>query len=462
MRAILAVVMALGLLAIPAASVERPSRPNIIVIVADDLGYADLGVHGLREVPTPHIDSLAREGVRCTSGYVSGTYCSPTRAGLLTGRYQQRFGYEYNPHKGEADVLGLPTTETTFADRMKALGYATGAVGKWHLGVTEKFHPLSRGFDAFYGFVGGAHSYFPTPEAKAPGKTDVTALTFRAPIEYQRKPVAWDGYLTDRLGAEAASFVERHREQPFFLYLAFNAVHTPMHASEKYLERVKGVADPRRRTYLAMLSAMDDAVGTVLSTVHKAGLDERTLIVFISDNGGPTDKYAVNGSSNGPLRGSKGDTWEGGVRVPFLVRWKGRLPAGKVYDEPVIQLDLLPTALAAAGGEVRPEWKLDGVDLLPYLSGKATGRPHDALFWRMGRHWGVRQGNWKAVQTYRSGEPALFNLSTDLGETRDLRAQHPQVYSAFHAKWQRWNAELSEPRWVDPNPDPYAARPKRK
>lgn len=459
MRAIIVLALVLCGLLLPAAAQERAPKPNVIVILADDLGYADLGVHGLKRALTPHIDSLAREGVRCTSGYASGTYCSPTRAGLLTGRYQQRFGHEFNPHQGDPDVLGLPTSETTFADRMKALGYATGAIGKWHLGITERFHPLRRGFDEFYGFLGGAHRYFPTPGAPLPRKDDVAAHIAGAPVEAGGKPVEWEGYLTERLGAEAASFVQRHRERPFFLYLAFNAVHTPLQATEKYLERVKGVDNPARRTYLAMLSAMDDAVGTVLAAVRQAGLDERTLVVFLSDNGGPTDKYAPNASFNGPLHGGKGDTWEGGVRVPFLLRWPGRLPSGKVYDEPVIQLDLLPTAVAAAGGRVDSAWKLDGVDLLPYLTGTAKGQPHEALFWRMGPNWGIRQGNWKIVRTYRSGEPQLFDLSADLGETRDRRAEQPDTYAQLERRWQAWNRQLAEPRWVDPNPDPYARNP---
>lgn len=460
-RLTLMAILSLGV-PFPAIGDEAPTSrpPNVVILLADDMGFADCGVHGLKQIPTPHIDSIAANGVRCSHGYVSGPYCSPTRAGLMTGRYQQRYGHEFNPHRGKPDDLGLPISEVTFADRMKELDYVTGVLGKWHLGVTEKFHPLNRGFDEFYGFVGGARSYFPTPPPTVTEQNILAALTFRAPIEFDRKPVRWDGYLTDRLGEEAARFIQRHHEKPFFLYVAFNAVHTPMEATPEYLDRVKGVEDPRRRTYLAMLAALDDAVGTVLKAIRQADLEDDTLIIFLSDNGGPTDKYAINGSVNEPLRGGKGDTWEGGIRVPFVFQWKKRLPAGRVYDKPVIQLDLLPTAVAAAGGEIDPKWNLDGVNLLPYLSDDDDGRPHQTLYWRMGPHWAIRDGDWKIVQTYRSGEPQLFDLSQDQSESHDRREQQPQRYASLRKKWETWNAELVEPRWIDPNPDPYARNPK--
>src|SRR5262249_28666185 len=287
---------------------------------------------------TPHIDSIARNGVRCTSGYVSGPYCSPTRAGLLTGRYQQRFGHEFNPAllaQGGAGQ-GLSPAEVTIADRLKAAGYATGLVGKWHLGEEDKFHPLSRGFGEYFGFLGGAHSYLDSDD-KA-----------RGPIYRGKQRVEIDGYLTDVLAREAAAFIDRHQKELFFLYLAFNAVHTPMHATDARLKRVASIPSEKRRTYAAMTLALDEAVGTVLDKIHSAGLGGDTLVFFFSDNGGPIGKFAENGSTNTPLRGSKGDTWEGGIRVPFFVRWKGKLPEG-VYQQPVIQLDVHATALVAAG-----------------------------------------------------------------------------------------------------------------
>ncbi|HVJ81339.1 MAG TPA: sulfatase-like hydrolase/transferase, partial [Planctomycetia bacterium] len=314
-------------------AVSANSRPpNLLLIVADDLGYADVGFHGCKDIPTPHLDALAASGTRCSQGYVSGPYCSPTRAGLLTGRYQQRFGHDYNP-AGAAQ--GLPPGATLLPQRLKEAGYSTGLVGKWHLGLAAERQPPRRGFDEFFGFLGGAHPYLPERAfALLRGAT----------------PVAEKEYLTDALAREAIAFVDKHKAKPFFLYLAFNAVHTPMEADQARLKRFASIADARRRTYAAMLSAADDAVGKVLAKVRDAGLEKETLVLFISDNGGPTMQgTTINGSSNAPFRGSKRTTLEGGIRVPFALSWPGRIAAGKVYSEPVIQLDLTATMLAAAG-----------------------------------------------------------------------------------------------------------------
>jgi arylsulfatase A-like enzyme len=420
------------------APLAAAPRPNVVLIVGDDMGYADIGVHGCRDIPTPHIDAIARGGVRCTNGYVSGPYCSPTRAGLLTGRYQTRFGHEFNP-AGEG--VGLPTTETTIADRFKAAGYVTGLVGKWHLGGSEDRRPQKRGFDEFFGFLGGAHPYFPGQGA---------------PILRGTETVMEKAYLTDALGREAVDFIDRHGKGPFFLALTFNAVHTPMQADDPRLKKFAAVSDTRRRTYCAMMSAMDDAIGTVLAKLRDAGLEDNTLVAFISDNGGPTmTGTTINGSRNTPLRGSKRTTLEGGVRVPFLVRWPGKLNAGKVYDQPVIQLDLLPTALAAAGVAVQPEWKLDGVDLLPHLRGEAAGVPHEALFWRFGQQMAVRQGDWKLVRydtAADGGKPGvtpakLYNLAADIGEATDLAAKQPERVKELQAVWDRWNTGNVPPLW---------------
>ena len=409
------------------------SKPNILVIVGDDMGYGDIGVHGCRDIPTPAIDSLARNGIRATSGYVSGPYCSPTRAGLMTGRYQQRYGHEFNPGPaGAADPkFGLPLTETTLAERLKRAGYASGMVGKWHLGYRPEYHPVKRGFAEYFGFLGGAHSY-------------LDARTDRAnPILRGTDAVDEPEYLTEAFRREALAFIERPRKEPWFLYWTFNAVHMPLQATEKYRARFAGIADERRRTYAAMMSAMDDAIGAVLERLRALGLEERTLIFFISDNGGPP----VNASSNGPLRGHKAQTWEGGIRVPFLVQWKGVLPAGKLYDPPVIQLDILPTALAAAGVAARPEWKLDGVNLLPYLKGEKKQAPHEALYWRFGQQMAIRMGDWKLVKAPDTSTPQLFDLGRDLGEKQDLAEKEPAVARRLEAAWKKWNSELEEPRW---------------
>jgi len=427
-------------------------RPNILLIVSDDLGYGDIGIYGSQDIPTPNIDRLARSGVRFTNAYVSGPYCSPTRAGLMTGRYPQRFGHEFNPD-GSPDY-GLPLAETTMADRLKAAGYRTALFGKWHLGSADRLHPMRRGFEEFYGFLGGSHSYMHA--------SDIDDGTNRPdPLLDGTKPVSSVGYLTDVLGARASAYIRQHASEPFFLYLAFNAAHTPMHASEKYLARFSNIADPRRRTYAAMVSALDDAIGTTLATLREQNLEENTLVIFMNDNGGPTmPTTTVNGSSNGPLRGSKRQTWEGGIRVAFALSWKGHLESGRVDDRPIIQLDVLPTALAAAG-IVTNATQFDGVDLLPYVTGRATGEPHDSLYWRLGGMMAIRRGEWKLVKT-REGplidvDPSvlsdlsgagLYNLSEDIGETRNLAAQRPEKVKELGAAWQQWNRGLAKPLWA--------------
>ena len=406
--------------------------PNFVILVADDLGYADLGCQGCKDVPTPHIDSLAAGGVRFTNGYVSCPVCSPTRAGLMTGRYQQRFGHELNPgppHIAEPN-FGLPLGEVTLADRLKAAGYVTGLVGKWHLGYQPQFHPFKRGFDEFYGFLSGSHDYF---DAAPP-----------VPILRGKEAVPLEEYLTDVFGREAVAFIERHKARPFLLMLTFNAVHAPMQAPQKYLEQFASIEDPLRQKLAAMLGAMDDAVGEVLKAIRGAGLEEDTLIFFVSDNGGPTK---VNGSRNDPLRGFKGTAYEGGIRVPFLVQWKGRVPAGKVYDEPVIALDIHPTCLAAAGGrfDIPADKPLDGVNLLPYLCGEKSGRPHDVLYWRYGIQSAVRLGNYKLVRSNKDEE--LFDLAADIGEQRDLSDDKPEIVNELGKALDDWSAQMKPPAW---------------
>jgi arylsulfatase A-like enzyme len=415
----------------PLASAADAKKPNVVVIIGDDMGYADVGVHGCKDIPTPHIDSIAKKGVHCSNGYVSGPYCSPTRAGLMTGRYQTRFGHEFNPGANAGAAAGLSLKETTFPERMKEAGYATGMVGKWHLGGTPKFHPTKRGFDEYFGFLGGAHPYFPG---------------MGAPILRGTEAVKETEYLTDAFGREAVAFVDKHKEKPFFLYLAFNAVHTPMHGAEKYLKRFEGIQEEKRRTYAAMMSAMDDNIGLVLAKLRDTKLEENTLVFFISDNGGPP----VNASNNAPLNGVKATTWEGGVRVPWLVQWPARLPAGKVYDRPVIQLDILPTTLAAVGAEAPAAAKFDGVNLLPHFEGKKEGTPHDALFWRFGKQTAVRKGDWKLTDSRTSGGKKLFNLKDDIGEKKDLSDEQPDKVKELQTAWDEWNKGNVEAAWGPP------------
>lgn len=435
-------VLSLALCALPLlaafAVAAVPARPNIIVIVADDLGYADVGFNGCQDIPTPHIDSLARQGVRFSSGYVTHPFCSPSRAGLLTGRYQQRFGHETNPVLDPKDTtLGLPTNQVTLADVMRQAGYRTIAVGKWHLGGAPCFHPLQRGFTDFFGFLDGGHLYFPTKLIRQNPNSVIR----------DREPVAEAEYMTDALSREAASYIRKYQAQPFFLYLAYNAVHRPLQATEKYLARFAGIADERRRTYAAMASAMNDGIGRVLETLRENKLERDTVIFFFSDNGGP--RNAALPAHNTPLRGYKGDLFEGGIRVPFVMRWLGHLPEGTVYDEPVSALDIFPTAAALAGAKVPSDRKLDGVNLLPYLLGEKSGPPHARLFWRTGGGitWAVREGRYKLVQN-DPGPPELYDLSEDIGETNNIAPGNAVVVRRLLEAQADWNRDLVPPLWM--------------
>jgi arylsulfatase A-like enzyme len=411
----------------------RQRKSNIILILADDLGYGDLGCQGGRDIPTPNIDSLARNGVRFTNGYVSCPVCSPTRAGLMTGRYQQRFGHEFNPGPAATagPEFGLPLSQITIADVLKRAGYSTGLVGKWHLGYLPQFHPQRRGFDEFFGFLGGSHSY-----VDATGDRQNLILRGTEPVDEKE-------YLTDAFTREAVAFIERHHSEPFFLYLAYNAVHGPLQATPKYLERFTGIADQRRRTYAAMLSAMDDGIGSVMRKLRERGLYRDTLVLFFNDNGGPP---TANASSNGALRGAKATVFEGGVRVPVIIQWPRRLKAGQTYDRPVISLDVFPTAAAAAGGAAPRDRVIDGVNLMPYLTGERLDAPHKTLFWRFGEQRAVRKDDWKLV---RMGDapPQLYDLAKDVGESNDLASRDPGVAQDLGAALADWESQLEAPRW---------------
>jgi arylsulfatase A-like enzyme len=433
----------LGALAASPFAFGAARRPNVIVILADDLGYADVGFTGCKDIPTPHIDSIAKGGVRFTNAYVSHPFCSPTRAGLMTGRYQQRFGHENNPRYDPKDATaGLPLNQITLPQTLAKAGYVTGIVGKWHLGAIPAMHPLQRGFEEQFGFIGGGHDYFKQGEPGDPRE-------YFIPLQRNGKPQPEAEYLTDALGREAEAFVRRHARDPFFLYLAFNAPHTPQQVSDKYLDRVAGVADEKRRKYAAMVSAMDDAVGRVLGAVSESKLDGETLIFFFSDNGGP---IGVNGSSNDPFRGGKGQVYEGGIRVPFAARWKGRLGAGKTFDHPVISLDIFATAVALAGAAMPADRKMDGVNLMPHLTGKSKQPPHERLYWRTGggASYAVREGRYKLVRIGERSE--LYDLDTDPSETTDVAASRKLVFDRLEAERQKWNAELIAPLFQSPRP----------
>lgn len=423
--------------------------PNILVILADDLGYGDLGIHGGKEVPTPHIDALAASGVRCTNGYVTAPICAPSRAGFITGRYQTRFGFEHNPRVGDENKLGLPAGQQTLADHLRTAGYATGLVGKWHLGFSPAFLPQNRGFDDYFGFLVAMHNFILEREA-AP---KFEAAYSRNMIYRGRERQKIDGYTTDLFTDEALAFMDRQGNKPWFLYLAFNAVHTPLEILSTYGDRVPAeITDPERRGYLSLLIGLDDNIGRIRAHLRETGREKNTLIFFFSDNGGAGRKpfLSYNTGNNAPLRGDKGQVLEGGIRVPFIVSWPGKLPPGANYDEPVISLDIAATAIAAAGGVTPPD--LDGKNLIPFLTGEKSGHPHHALHWRLGPQRAIRAGNWKLVDwrdfaaKSQSGWQ-LYDLSTDVGEKNNVASRHPAFVGELAQAWERWNEKNIAPRW---------------
>lgn len=451
------------------AAKAAATLPNILLFLADDLGYADIGVNGCKDIPTPNIDSIAKNGVRFTDGYATHPVCSPSRAGLMSGMYQHRFGFEHNsgPERFADPNFGMPREIPSLAEKLKAAGYATGMMGKWHIGFKEGLRPHERGFDEHFGFLSGARSYYPDN----PRELD--------PIVRNGVPVQGEkDYLTDAFAREAVSFIERSKEKPWFLYFAFNAVHSPLEATEAYAARFPHITDKKRKTYAGMLSALDDAVGRVLTKVRELGQEENTLVMFYADNGGPT---AETSSRNDPLRGFKGQMYEGGIRVPFVMQWKGKIPAGQTFTHPVMGFDCHATALAAAhssplapqeepnasqaekatsSSNASPANKapsssrrsematLDGINLLPHLLGEKTTPPHDFLCWRAGAQRAIRMGDWKLVQSPREDTAQLFNLNTDLSETTDLATKEPAKFTELAAKFAEWEKGTIPAKWV--------------
>jgi len=420
---------------IPRIELRSRRPPNVVLILADDLGYADSGVYGSKSIPTPHIDALARGGVRCTAAYVTAASCSPSRAGLMSGRYQQRFGFEFNT-AGAAIThrtgRGLDPAAVTLADVFQRAGYATGMFGKWHLGTRAHFHPHQRGFDEFFGFLAGAHSFFPARRMEPHYATIMRGNT----------PLSEPAYLTDAFARETVKFITAHKDEPFFAYVPFNAVHTPIEATEKYLSRFSEETDAKQRAYNAMTSALDDAVGAIVQALRDNGVHQNTLVVFLNDNGGP---IYTRVQSNGPLRLGKLFLFEGGIRVPMIVNWPGVFPAGSAYHNPVSSLDLFPTACAAAGIKLPAELQLDGVDLTPYFKPGNVSQPHDQLFWSNGPNKAVRSGKWKLIMV--GDHQFLFDLSADIGEKKNLAKQHPDVAQMLERLIRDWQSRMKPPAW---------------
>ena len=462
----------------PAAAVA--AAPNIIVILGDDLGYGDIGVYG-SQIPTPHIDQLARDGVRLTDGHVSAAVCSPMRAGFHTGRHQNRFGWEYNPFyfsgadRGPDADLGVPLDQKTVANHFQDAGYVTGLIGKWHLGVAEPYHPLHRGFDEFYGILGGGTSYIDSrlpgthewPAEGAPTTRSGESRVIRDGFEV----VEVEEYLTDVFAEKAIDFIDRHADERFLLMLTPNTPHTPLQATDEYMERVQHIEGDGARVYAAMVVSLDDYVGDVVAALRKHDLERDTIVVFLSDNG--CINYMTEPiCTNAPLAGNKRYHLEGGHRVPFIVKWPAGLPQGEVYHEPATALDLYATFAAASGLEASSP---DSVNLLPHLRGETTEPPHEFLYWRAAPNIAIRWGKWKMWRVNNTdmeipaGQPGqvlplveyppddspmgqttvLYDLEADIGETNNIAEQHPEIVERLESELDAWEAQLPEPLWVN-------------
>jgi len=440
----------------PSTNVGRLAarKPNVVFILGDDLGYCDVSMYGCKEIPTPNIDSIGKNGVRFTNAYVSAPVCSPSRAGLMTGRYQQRFGFEFNAGPLQRAInnkdMGLPLTEITLAQVMKKDGYATGMVGKWHMGMNDRYMPTQRGFDEYFGFLFGANLYIDPnkpgvmsrPGANAGGAITGSTRSPQNPIYRNTTPVEEEAYLTEAFAREAVSYIDRHQKEPFFLYAPFNAPHEPFQATQKYLDRFPNVKDERRRIYMAMVSALDDGVGAILKKLRETGLEKDTVVVFLSDNGCATYTGAC---TNDPLRFGKLTHLEGGFRVPFAMQWPGHLKAGVVSDQVISSLDLFPSAVALGDGELPKNRVYDGVNLMPYLTGQMKTSPHEVLCWRNGPNGAVRKGNWKLFKA--RDHYWLYDLSNDIGEKKDLAAAHPEIVEQLKKEFDKWEAQMKEPLW---------------
>jgi arylsulfatase A-like enzyme len=409
----------------------QSNRPNVVIILVDDAGYVDFGFMGSKDLLTPEIDKLAARGTVFTDAHVSATVCAPSRAGLITGKYQQRFGFEANGTGDEkSGDIGLSDDVVTMADVFKNNGYKTYALGKWHLGTEESDHPNQRGFDEFYGFLSGSRSYFPVEN---PSRSNM--------LQQNGKKIDFTGYLTDVLGDQSVKYVEQSKEQPFFMYLAYNAVHTPMEAKEEDLEKFKG--HPRQKL-AAMTWSLDKNIGKLLAKLEEAGIRDNTLIYFLSDNGGAHN----NNSKVGPLKGWKGNKFEGGHRVPFVLSWPQKIKGNNKFNGLTSSLDIFPTSLAAAEIKKPDDLLLDGIDLLPFLRGEKKGNPHEKLFWRKLEESAARIGDYKMI-SLKGYCAVMYNLKNDLGETHDLSSAKKDVFRDVLNEYRTWESQLAQPLWVE-------------
>ena len=424
------------------------SPPNIIVIISDDQGYADVGFHGSKEIFTPNIDRIAKNGVVFSQGYVSYAVCSPSRAGLITGRYQNRFGYTRNILLAPKDsLMGLPISEQTLPEVLNNVDYKTKAIGKWHLGAHESLVPEKRGFDEFFGFLIGGHRYFPEDLTL----NDLTEASrqmdgYITKIYDNGKRVNTKKYLTEELSDNAVKFIEDNSEDPFFLYLSYNAPHTPLQATDTDLERNNHIDVEKRRTYAAMVSSMDDGVGLILDKLEEKNISENTIVIFFSDNGG-VEWY--NFSDNGPLRGIKGDFFEGGIRVPFTMQWPKKIKPGIIYNKPIIALDVFATVVSAASAEKFIKNNIDGVNLIPYINGEINGSPHDYLFWKNPDKDidVIRDNRYKYIRV--KDDEYIFDLDNDLSEENNIISSSTPIYQKLKLKFKEWEKDMIDPVFMD-------------
>lgn len=425
-------------------STSATEKPNFVIILADDLGYGDLGYTGSTQIKTPNIDKLAKSGVFFTNGYVTSALCSPSRAGLMTGRYNCEFGYYTNPDlrntepqiqpQIKRDYVGLPVDEITLAERLADLGYVNGLIGKWHLGHQPQFHPLKRGFHEFWGYLQSGHDYYITrPQSE-------TKIRYQWPIECNFKKQGALTYLTDDMGNECVDFIKRHKDETFFLFASFNAPHVPLQAPEADKELYSSEKDEKRRTYCAMVHRLDVNVGKIIAELKNQNLYENTVVVFLSDNGGFINETV---SVNAPFRGQKYTLFEGGIRVPFIISYPQKLTAG-VYNEPVISVDILPTFIELAGGVIKEEDNIHGVNLNAYIKGNNNEKPHEYLYWNLQGISAIRYGDMKMVNM-PDKFPMLFDLSKDISEENDIAGMERKTADEMIGILGTWILKCPEP-----------------
>lgn len=430
-------------------TINAAEQPNILLIISDDAGYHDFGFHGSKTMKTPNLDQFAKQSTLFKQAYVTAAVCGPSRAGLYTGKYQQRFGFEENNVPGfmsesglTGEQMGLPLSELTIADYLRQLGYKTAIMGKWHLGDHDKYHPMRRGFDHFYGFRTGSRSYYAYDKDELKTRqNERMELGFKGFKEHE-------GYLTDALVAQTSQFINDtvQTNQPFFAILSFTAVHAPMQAKPEDLARFPNLTGTRK-ILAAMNYNMDQQLGLLFNKLDALNITDNTIVVFVNDNGGPTDQ---NHANNYPLSGTKANHLEGGIRVPMLIRWPGKIPAHSQFEYPVSTLDLMPTFLAAAGLDISKLSNLDGVNLIPYLQNnniqKTKKRPHQLLYWKKENRAAIRYMDWKLLR-YPDRPAELYNLAKDQAEQHNLAQQKPEMVKQLYKKLFEWELTLERPLW---------------